>query len=73
MVSKSDFKSNDLSWFLGGVNMNLLFDSGIVNLMLKPKGGRGGGGGQKLNFVFFVVWSALSVARWYWCEADSLV
>ena len=53
--------------------MNLLFDSGIVNLMLKPKGGRGGGGGQKLNFVIFVVWSALSVARWYWCEADSLV
>ena len=69
MVSKSDFKSNDLSWFLGGVNMNLLFDSGIVNLMLKGKGG----GRQKLNFVIFVVWSALSVARWYWCEADSLV
>ena len=39
MVSKSDFKSNDLSWFLGGVNMNLLFDSGIVNLMLKGKRG----------------------------------
>ena len=30
MVSKSDFKSNGLSWFLGGVNMNLLFNSDIA-------------------------------------------
>ena len=36
MVSKPDFKSNCPSWFLGGVNMKLLFNSDIVKLMLKP-------------------------------------
>ena len=49
--------------------MNLLLNSDIVNLMLKPKGG----GGQKPNFVIFVNWSALSVGRWSHCEAESLV
>ena len=41
--------------------MNLLLNSDIVNLMLKP------------NFVIFVNWSALSVGRWSQCEAESLV
>ena len=50
--------------------MNLLLNSDIVNLMLKPKEG---GGRQKPNFVIFVVWSALSVGRWSQCEAESLV
>ena len=49
--------------------MNLLLNSDIVNLMLKPKGG----GGQKPNFVIFVNWSALSVGRSSQCEAESLV
>ena len=26
-----------------------------------------------IGIVIFVVWSVLSVARWYWCEAESLV
>ena len=30
--------------------MDLLFDSGIVNLLLKTKGGGGGGGGQKAKY-----------------------
>ena len=39
--------------------MDLLFDSGIVNLLLKTKGGGGGGGDRKPNYVNFVVSSTL--------------
>ena len=35
MVTKSELKSSDPRSFPGGVNMNLLFNSDIVNLLLK--------------------------------------
>ena len=44
--------------------MNLLFNSDIVNLLLKTKcwgGGGGGGRRQRPNFVILVVLSALIV------------
>ena len=47
MVTKSNFKFNGLSWFLGGVSINLLFNSDTVNLKLKPKWG-----GKSLIFLF---------------------
>ena len=53
--------------FLGAVNMNLLFNSDIVNLLLKTKGG----GDRRPNSVIFVAWSALG--RWCWYGAESLV
>ena len=46
--------------FPGGQNMNLLFHSDIVNLLLKANGGRG----RKPDFVIFVDWSALIVVGW---------
>lgn len=39
--------------------MNLLFDSDVVNLLLKNNGGKG----RKPDFIF-VVWSALNVDGW---------
>ena len=40
-------------------NVNLLFDSDMVNLLLKTSGGR-----DRPNFVILVVWSALIVGSW---------
>ena len=40
--------------------MDLLFNSDIVNLLLKTNMGRD----RRPNFVIFVVWSALIVGRW---------
>ena len=40
--------------------MDLLFNSDIVNHLLKINGGRN----RKPNFVIFVIWSALIVGRW---------
>ena len=40
--------------------MNLLFDFDVVNLLLKNNGGRD----RRLNFVNFVVWSALNIDSW---------
>ena len=40
--------------------MDLLFNSDIVNLLLKTNMGRD----RRPNFVIFVVWSALIVSRW---------
>ena len=43
--------------FLGGENMNLLFISDIVNLLLKTNSKR-----LKIpNFVIFVIWSTLII------------
>ena len=44
----------------GGEDMDLLFNSDIVNLLLKTNGGRH----RKPNFVIFVVWSAVIVDGW---------
>ena len=41
--------------------MDMLFDSDIVNLLLKTNEGRE----RRPNFVIFVVWSALIVGKWY--------
>ena len=41
-------------------NMNLLFDSDIVNLLLKTNGVRN----KRPSFVIFVIWSALTVSGW---------
>ena len=40
--------------------MDLLFNSDIVNLLLKINGVRK----RKPNFIIFIVWSALIVDRW---------
>ena len=40
MVRKSEFKSNSTTSFPGMENMNLLFNSDIVNLLLKTNVGR---------------------------------
>ena len=40
MVNKSEFKYNSPISFLGTENMNLLFNSDIVNLLLKTNVGR---------------------------------
>ena len=40
--------------------MDLLFNSDILNLLLKTNMGRD----RRPNFVIFVVWSALIVGRW---------
>ena len=40
--------------------MDLLFNSDIVNLLLKTNMGRD----RRPNFVIFVVWSARIVGRW---------
>ena len=40
--------------------MDLLFNSDIVNLLLKTNEGRD----RRTNFVTFVVWSALIVGEW---------
>ena len=40
MVNKSEFKHNSPTSFLGTGNMNLLFNSDIVNLLLKTNVGR---------------------------------
>ena len=45
---------------MGGENVDLLFNSDIVNLLLKTNRGRN----RKPNFVIFIVWSALIVGRW---------
>ena len=52
MVSKSHFKSSDPRWFLGEVNMNLPFNSDIVNLLLKLKEGGGVVGEKRLILLF---------------------
>ena len=41
-------------------NVNLLFDSDMVNLLLKTSGGRD----RRPNFVILVVWSAFIVGGW---------
>ena len=41
-------------------NMNLLFDSDIVNLLLKTSRVRN----RRPSFVIFVIWSALTVSGW---------
>ena len=49
--------------------MDMLFDSDIVNLLLKTNEGRE----RRPNFVIFVVWSALIVGKWCrWFGAESL-
>ena len=46
--------------FLEEQSISLLFNSDILNFMLKTDGGRT----RKPNFVIFVVWSALIVGVW---------
>ena len=51
--------------------MDLLFNSDIVNLLIKANGGRD----RRPNFVIFVIWTALIVSAggWWWLGAESLV
>ena len=60
MVSKSKFQYSDPRSFPARENMDLLFNSDIVNLLLKGNGGSG----RRPHFVIFVVWSALIVGGW---------
>ena len=57
MVSKLKFQSVVRDRFLGGENMDLVFNSDIVNLLLKTNAGRD----RRPNSVIFEVWSALIV------------
>ena len=46
--------------FLEGQSIYLLFNSDVVNFLLKTNGGRD----RKPNFVLFLGWSALIVGGW---------
>ena len=50
MISKSEFKFSGLRLFLGGKNMNFLFNSDIVNLLLKTIGDKD----RRPNLRFFL-------------------
>ena len=54
MVSKPKFQYSDPRCFPGGENMDLLFNSDMVNLLLKINMSRD----RRPNFALFVVWSA---------------
>ena len=54
MVRKPKFQYSGPRCFPGGQNMDLLFNSDIVNLLLKTNRGRD----RRPNFAVFVVWSA---------------
>ena len=60
--------------FPGGLKVKWLFNSDIVNYLLKASGCKGEI--KKLNFVSFVVWRALIaggwVGGWWWHGAKSL-
>ena len=64
MVSKSSSSSAVRDRFPGGENMNLLFNSDKVKLLLKNNGGRD----RKPNFVVFVVWRALNVDEMFYSK-----
>ena len=55
LVRKSELQLSSRDCFLGGENMDLLFNSDIMNLLLKTNGERGP------NFVIFVVWDVLII------------
>ena len=57
MVSKSELQLRNPRSFPGGENKSLLFNSDIVNFLLKASGRRG----RRHNFVVFVVCTALDV------------
>ena len=60
MVNASGFNTSDRRSFPGEGNMYLLFNSDIMNLLLKTNGERN----RRPNFVIFVVWSTLIVGGW---------